>query len=191
MTVPQEVKLARHAGDLDDDGHDTYGGGTAAAAVTVADTGALFAGTNVEAVLQELGKKDIGYLPHGPMGAAMTFSALIGAHSGEFDANCTFTFSGATSGLTASIILRLASDGTSVPTWPGSVVWAGGSEPTLTTTPGEEDILVFFTWDGGTTWYGGLWGGGSTSGRWELAVITGSPPDPLYADGDYLYILVP
>lgn len=29
------------------------------------------------------------------------------------------------------------------------------------------------------------------TGRWELAVITGSPPDPLYADGDFLYILVP
>jgi hypothetical protein len=28
-------------------------------------------------------------------------------------------------------------------------------------------------------------------GRWELAVIPGSPPDPLYADGDFLYILVP
>lgn len=28
------------------------------------------------------------------------------------------------------------------------------------------------------------------AGRWELAVITGSPPDPLYADGDYLYIWV-
>ncbi len=31
----------------------------------------------------------------------------------------------------------------------------------------------------------------NTTGRWELAVITGSPPDPLYADGDFLYILVP
>jgi hypothetical protein len=31
MTVPQEVKLARHAGDLDDDGHDTYGGASAPA----------------------------------------------------------------------------------------------------------------------------------------------------------------
>jgi hypothetical protein len=28
-------------------------------------------------------------------------------------------------------------------------------------------------------------------GRWELAVLTGSPPDPLYADGDFLYIFVP
>ncbi len=32
---------------------------------------------------------------------------------------------------------------------------------------------------------------GATAGRWELAVITGSPPDSLYADGDWLYILVP
>ncbi len=32
---------------------------------------------------------------------------------------------------------------------------------------------------------------GSATGRWELAVITGSPPDPLYADGDFLYIFVP
>lgn len=29
------------------------------------------------------------------------------------------------------------------------------------------------------------------AGRWELAVVTGSPPDPLYADGDYLYIWEP
>jgi hypothetical protein len=29
------------------------------------------------------------------------------------------------------------------------------------------------------------------AGRWELAVVPGSPPDPLYADGDYLYIWVP
>jgi hypothetical protein len=31
----------------------------------------------------------------------------------------------------------------------------------------------------------------ATSGRWELAVIPGSPPDPLYAGGDFLYIFVP
>ncbi len=31
----------------------------------------------------------------------------------------------------------------------------------------------------------------NTTGRWELAVIPGSPPDSLYADGDWLYILVP
>lgn len=31
----------------------------------------------------------------------------------------------------------------------------------------------------------------STGGRWELAVVPGSPPDSLYADGDWLYIFVP
>jgi hypothetical protein len=29
------------------------------------------------------------------------------------------------------------------------------------------------------------------AGRWEHAVIAGSPPDDLYADGDWLYIWVP
>lgn len=29
------------------------------------------------------------------------------------------------------------------------------------------------------------------AGRWEHAVITGSPPDDLYAGGDWLYIWVP
>ncbi len=31
----------------------------------------------------------------------------------------------------------------------------------------------------------------AAAGRWELAVIPGSPPDSLYADGDWLYIFVP
>ncbi len=48
----------------------------------------------------------------------------------------------------------------------------------------EGDALVFEY---------GVWvpGASATSGRWELAVLTGSPPDPLYADGDFLYIFVP
>jgi hypothetical protein len=39
-------------------------------------------------------------------------------------------------------------------TWPGSVVWNGGSAPTLDTDADAIDILTFFTIDGGTTWYG-------------------------------------
>ena len=37
-------------------------------------------------------------------------------------------------------------------TWPGSVDWAGGSAPTLTSS--GTDVLVFYTYDGGTTYYG-------------------------------------
>ena len=39
-------------------------------------------------------------------------------------------------------------------TWPASVDWAGGVAPTLTTTSGGVDIFVFYTPDGGTTYYG-------------------------------------
>jgi hypothetical protein len=42
--------------------------------------------------------------------------------------------------------------------WPGSVQWAGGSAPTLTTDVGAVDILTFITYDAGTTWYGGVFG---------------------------------
>lgn len=57
MTVPQEVKLARHAGDLDDDGHDTYGASLTAADIPVSDAGGYFTTDNVEAALQELGAR--------------------------------------------------------------------------------------------------------------------------------------
>lgn len=68
-----------------------------------------------------------------------------------------------------------------------------GTAPTWDTTASTSTIVLAMSRDGGTTWIGGVLGGsgGGTSGRWELAVITGSPPDPLYAGGDYLYILVP
>lgn len=38
--------------------------------------------------------------------------------------------------------------------WPSSVVWAGGKAPTLTADANAEDVFVFMTSDGGTTWYG-------------------------------------
>ena len=36
----------------------------------------------------------------------------------------------------------------------GSVVWAGGSAPTLSTGSGARDEWMFYTSDGGTTWVG-------------------------------------
>jgi hypothetical protein len=55
MTVPQEVKLARHAGDLDDDGHDTTGGADdqTAAEVPFTPTGTI-AATDVQAAIAEV-----------------------------------------------------------------------------------------------------------------------------------------
>jgi hypothetical protein len=40
--------------------------------------------------------------------------------------------------------------------WPASVLWPGGTDPTITTGASSEDIVTFF-WNG-TSWYG-IWGG--------------------------------
>jgi len=39
-------------------------------------------------------------------------------------------------------------------TWPGSVDWPAATAPTLTATNNGVDVFVFFTIDGGTTYYG-------------------------------------
>lgn len=65
-------------------------------------------------------------------------------------------------GKAGSLTLILKQDGTggwSV-TWPGSVVWPGGSAPSLSTAADAIDVLTFVTTDGGTTWYGFLAGAG-------------------------------
>jgi hypothetical protein len=138
----------------------------AASAVTVADAGGFFTGTNVETVLQELALKDIGYTAHGNTGSTETFDALTGWHSATLDAaTVTATFTGATSGLVAAMVLELAQDGTGgrLVSWPGSVVWPGGVAPTLSTAAGAVDILTFFSRDGGTTWYGFMAGGSGSA----------------------------
>jgi hypothetical protein len=65
----------------------------------------------------------------------------------------TFTFSNPpVSGKCGSFIFVITNGGSVSITWPVSVAWAGGTEPTLTTS--GTDILTFFTIDGGTIWYG-------------------------------------
>lgn len=133
---------------------------------TISDAGGYFTATDVENALQELASKDIGFQSHGNMGGTETFSALVGWHAGTLNADCTFTFSGATSGLVASMVLELTEDGTGgwQPTWPGSVVWPGGTPPTHDDTAGTTTIYLFQSRDGGTTWYGFQAGSsGSTS----------------------------
>lgn len=74
--------------------------------------------------------------------------------------NTTLAFSGATSGRACAISLYLRQDATGgrTVTIPSSVRWAGGTDPTLTTSANAVDILVFETLDGGTIWYGSLVG---------------------------------
>jgi hypothetical protein len=49
--------------------------------------------------------------------------------------------------------VKLTANGTGyTQTWGGSVKWAAGTAPTLTTTDTKYDVLAFITFDGGTTW---------------------------------------
>lgn len=49
-----------------------------------------------------------------------------------------------------NVVLKLINGGTGTITWPGTVLWAGGTEPSWTTS--GTDIVAFF-WDG-TNYYG-------------------------------------
>jgi len=75
-----------------------------------------------------------------------------GAFSLTMSGNTTFTFSGADNGWSMGFILKLVGNGSTV-TWPSSVDWAGGTAPDAPAS-GETDIYVFWTINGGSTWYG-------------------------------------
>ena len=72
--------------------------------------------------------------------------------------NTTFTFSnppssGTAYGFSLKIIQDASASGYTV-TWPASVDWPAATAPTLTATASAVDQFVFYTYDGGTTWYG-------------------------------------
>ncbi len=72
--------------------------------------------------------------------------------------NTTFTFSNPPSSGTAyGFSLKVTQDASAsgyTLTWPTSVDWPGGTAPTLTSTADAVDQFVFYTYSGGTTWYG-------------------------------------
>ena len=69
----------------------------------------------------------------------------------------TFTWSNpATSGDVSAFVLKVTQDGTGSRTiaFPAAVDFAGGTAPTLSTGANDVDVFVFFTVDGGNTYYG-------------------------------------
>jgi hypothetical protein len=72
------------------------------------------------------------------------------------DQNTTFVFSNpSATGKSCAFTLVWTQDSSDrTITWPGSVDWAGGSAPDVTSGSGKIDIYTFFTMDAGTIWYG-------------------------------------
>jgi len=59
------------------------------------------------------------------------------------------------SGTAYGFTLKIIQDSTArTITWPAAVDWASATAPILSTGSGEVDVFVFYTHDGGTTWYG-------------------------------------
>jgi hypothetical protein len=90
-------------------------------------------------------------------------SSTINIANGNFvtatlTGNCTFTFSAGSGSGAQAFVLFLTNDGTAGRsiTWPASVKWPNGSAPVRTETANKTDVYSFFTFDGGTNWYGTL-----------------------------------
>lgn len=90
----------------------------------------------------------------GNTGAAVTFDLIDGnVFSATVNAITTVTLSNpAASGQCSSISIILTNGGAFAITWPASVKWAGGAQPTWTAA--GVDVLTLLTVDAGTTWYG-------------------------------------
>ena len=75
--------------------------------------------------------------------------------------NTTISFSNVpATTLTTTVTFRLVQDSTGnrVPSWPASIRWDGGVEPTWGTADGNEDVVTMFTEDGATIWRANLVG---------------------------------
>ena len=95
----------------------------------------------------------------GNTGLAPTINLANGTFvTATLNQNATFAFSLGT-GVTSDAIqftLHLTNDATAgrTITWPVSVKWPNGTVPTRTTTANKTDVYSFYTFNGGTDWYG-------------------------------------
>ena len=79
-----------------------------------------------------------------------TGNVFVDAPSGDI----TYSFTNApASGTAYGFTLKITPSATIVITWPSSIDWPEGTQP-VGTSSGETDVFVFFTHDGGTTFYG-------------------------------------
>jgi hypothetical protein len=114
--------------------------------------------TGADQIVSAINLKDYGHITNaigGTGGGTQDINLTLGnSISATVDTSAnTFTFSNPTASDELSMfILFLTNGGSQTVNWPGTVDWAGGTAPTLTTA--GLDILTFFTLDGGTIWHG-------------------------------------
>lgn len=109
-------------------------------------------------------------------GTSQTISYASGATAKvTLTGNCTFTLSGAVTGMLSELTLILVQDATGGRTvsWPGSVTWLNGTAPVLHTGAAAIDIVTLISIDGGTTWLGAAANGAPQLGYLGSAQITG------------------
>jgi len=128
------------------DGTNTYAVGTAVALNAVQNW------TAAQTFVQTGGTKQTPTIS----GGALTINLALGDYFDvSLNANITtMTISNAlTSNYPNGFILRFTANGTPYTvSWPGSVKWPAGTAPTLTSASTKQDMFVFTTADGGTTW---------------------------------------
>ena len=66
---------------------------------------------------------------------------------------CTFTFPTLAAGKSFTLVLVQDATGGRTAVWPASVLWAGGTAPTLTATANKRDVVTFVAVDA-TNWLG-------------------------------------
>jgi len=130
---------------------------TVGSAVTISSTGINLGFGTAESLSFKNYAETVNAL--GTTGASVTINLKDGNFvTATLTDNCTFTFTpGITSGA-ISFTLFLTNDGTpgrSI-TWPVSVKWPNNTVPSRTTDANRSDVWSFFTFNGGTTWYGNL-----------------------------------
>jgi hypothetical protein len=90
---------------------------------------------------------------NGNSGAADTVDWTAGqTQKSTLTGNCTFAFTAPPGVCGLSLKLIQDATGSRTVTWPGSVIWVGGSAPTLSTAPAAVDIISLY-YDG-TNYYG-------------------------------------
>jgi hypothetical protein len=137
-------------------------------AVTYDNTVSGLTADDVQAAIDELAAgsssgPDVSLVEVAAAGATETVDVSVArTYDLTLTDDLTLTLSGAVDNEAHYVVVAFRQDGTGgwTVTHPGSVVWLGGSEPTIDADPAAVTWVTYLSLDGGTVWYGFPTGGG-------------------------------